>query len=121
MEEFTRHYRYDLDLATHYKLEQIIEDAISSNNYNLTSEMIEKLTKPKEIKNSIKKKLAASTAREAKSAKLEKRVLDAIEYLTRQNKKVNYSSVAAIAEVNRATAKKYTPAHYVKLNEHKRN
>jgi len=37
-------------------------------------------------------------------------------YIKREEK-VTYSSVAA---VNRATAKKYTPAHYIKLNEHKR-
>ena len=119
MEEYIKHYRYDLDLAAHYKLEKIIKDAIASKKYNLSDEIIKKLTEPKEIKNSIKKTLAMSEAREAKSAKVQQKVKNAIEYLVRREEKVTYSSISEVAQVNRATAKKYTPEHYVKHSKQK--
>ena len=113
MEEFTKYYRYDLDISTHNKLQLIIEDAIQNKDYNLSEEIINKLTNPKEIKDSINKRIAISQARQAKSEQLKKKVLDAIEYLIRRKMKINYSQIAKIAEVNRATAKKYTPNYYI--------
>ena len=67
----------------------------------------EKIENAKEIKVSSKKSVSAMNATDAKKKRSAKKIKMALEYIERENKKMNYATIAKYAEISPITVKKY--------------
>ena len=75
--------------------------------YSIPTAIKDKLNNPKEIKISVKKRLAMSQATDARIKKVTKKIKMAINYINQEKIKMTYTAIAKYAEVSPITVKKY--------------
>jgi len=109
-------YRLDLDFNQFQQLQQYINkiDNVSKEDLFYFNEMKEIVNAPKKIKHSAKKHTAVKTATEARTKKAKEKILNAINILRMEDKKLTHYSIAKEANVSYVTVKKYISLDEIK-------